>query len=1358
MTVFGLRGAELAALRVTALYVAVGIAWIFASDWLFPLLYGDAGAANLHRWQLHKTLIFVALSALVLHLSVRHLFAESQARRKTEAQLAKTEAVSLLMIGRVSLDGHWLTVPEQLARLLGERVQELAQQPLANLLEPMSRSAFEQSLKSVAAAEAESFELELQFTTAKGSVWAHANFSSAGPNAGNPEQLTGYFRDVTARRTAEAALRRNERLLRQIMDLVPQFIFAKDAEGKFILANHAMADAYGTTVDALLHHSDSDFNVSPEEVEHFLESDRRVINSGQPLHIPEEQITDFRGNTRILQTTKIPFVVPESDDVAVLAVSTDITERARTEAALRESENRFRTLIEHALDPLFIYEMHGQLVDVNRQACETLGYSRTEMLQLGLQDLSENPDEVLSALEMLEAETPTTIETTYRRRDGTLFPVELRVSLIVTQGKRLVIALARDSTRRQRAEHERSVFSKLAVQLAAVETLESAALQIRSALDELWHWDAGFVSARRSGHGRFRMILEIDTVGGVKRNYSPSNYDVSRHRGLEALHEGRPLLINRTEDPKNPTFTPFGENTQHSLSLMYAPILLGDRLVGIVSVQSYTPNHFDQRDLRLLERLTEITGPCLERCRAEARSQAFAMLGERLSAARTPDEAARIAIGVADELLGWDACMFDLYSTTEDTCHSVLTWDVVSGFRQEVEPPYNVTVPHGLMRKTIEEGPLLLLRDDNTVTEEMRPFGDEQRPSASIMWVPVRSGTSIIGLMSIQSYTAQAYDAEDLQLLQALANHCSGALERTRAEQALRQSDQRYRQAISETGAVPYERRYSDNTFVFMGEGIETITGYSAAEMTTELWQSMVKEVIMQGKSAGIPYDEATRRSRAGLAREWLADVQIEDRTGATRWVSDSSIQLLDEHGVPFGSLGIMQDITERKNAEAQLLHNAFHDTLTGLPNRSLLMDRLNHALVRCRRKTDYKFAILFLDIDRFKYINDSLGHLMGDEVLRVAAERLATCVRPGDTVARFAGDEFTMLLEDVRTTEEVSIVADRVLSELSQPMTIQGREVFTSASIGVAFSSPLYDKPDDLLRDADNALYRAKALGKARYEIFTASMHAQAIEHMELENDLRRAVARRELVLHYQPILSLKTGQIVSFEALLRWPHPTRGYVPASVFIPVAEETGLIRPLGTTVLRDACMQLRKWQDLSRNQANLSMNVNLSGRQFSDAQLVPRILAILAETAVNPRNVQLEITESVLLESPSDATKQLNLLRDAGFRIYLDDFGTGFSSLSYLHQLPIHGVKIDQSFIARLPHGTKECEIVRSIILMATNLNIDVTAEGVCTMEQLAILREFNCEAFQGFLFSNAIPANEAEDLLVNGASWAAIS
>jgi diguanylate cyclase (GGDEF)-like protein/PAS domain S-box-containing protein len=1351
--------AELAAFRITLLYVVVGLFWVFASDMLLPLLYADTGSANLARWHLQKILIFISLSALVLHLGVRHLFVEMQARRMTEARLAEAEAFSLLMLGHVSASGEWMEVPPRLATLLGYKPEQLQHRGIAERLAEDSRMMLMQMLDTMRRGEARSFDLELEFRSAMDtSVWVYCNFSLVEKPGDDANHFVVYFRDVTAHREAEEALRRSERLLRQIMDLVPQFIFAKDKDGRFILANQAVADAYGTTLEDLLQSRDEDFNGSTEEVEHFRRTDVQVIETGKAVHLPEEVITDFRGNTRILQTTKIPFVVPETKLAAVLGVSTDITERARAESALRESEQRFRSLIEQAIDPLFIYEMSGRFVEVNRQACASLGYERHELLNLGWSDIALDAQPVLEALEELAQDTPTTIETVHRRRDGSIFPVEMRVGLIVSNGNRLALALARDVTVEKRAEAEQAILSRLAVDLAAAETLEKAAQHIREATEALWQWDSIFVSVRRSGRGRFRMILEIDTVSGVKRSFSPSNYDGSEHRGLEALHEGRPLLINRSPADTATRLNTFGASDQRSRSLMYAPIMVGNRLVAVFSVQSYTQNCFGQYDLHLLQRLTEITGPCLERCRAEARGQAFASLGERLSGASTPAEAARIAVEVADDLLGWDACMFDLYSASEDRCQSVLTYDVVDGVRKDIEPPYTSIAPAGLMRRTLNEGPLLVLRQDTPVPGELRPFGDTGRHSRSIMWVPVRGASGTVALMSIQSYTSEAYDGEDLQVLQALANHCSGALERTRAEEALRRSDQRYRRAISETGAVPYERRYSDNTFIFIGEGIERITGYSAAEITTQLWQSMVREVMMQGPSAGIPYDEATRLSRAGRVREWVADVRIENRSGETRWVSDSSIQLMDDQGNAYGSLGILQDITERKNAEAQLLHNAFHDTLTGLPNRALLMDRLNHLLLRTRRKPDFRFAILFLDLDRFKNINDSLGHIAGDEVIRVTADRLMNCLRPGDTVARFAGDEFTMLLEDVRTTQEASAVAERVLSELSQPMTVLNREVFTSASIGMAFSSSTYSSPDELLRDADNALYRAKALGKARYEIFDESMHAQAIEHMELENDLRRAVARRELTLHYQPIISLTTGQIVSFEALLRWPHSRRGFVPPSLFIPLAEETGLIRVIGAMVLQEACMQLRRWQELCATALPVSINVNLSAREFSDVQLVERIQAIVAESGIRPQDVQLEITETVLLENPEDTSRKLGLLKDAGYRIYLDDFGTGFSSLSYLHQLPIHGVKIDQTFVSRLQPGTKESEIVRSIILMAANLNISVTAEGVCTPEQLTLLKELKCEAIQGFLFSNAVPPAEAEELLVSGGSWAVLS
>jgi len=443
--------------------------------------------------------------------------------------------------------------------------------------------------------------------------------------------------------------------------------------------------------------------------------------------------------------------------------------------------------------------------------------------------------------------------------------------------------------------------------------------------------------------------------------------------------------------------------------------------------------------------------------------------------------------------------------------------------------------------------------------------------------------------------------------------------------------------------------------------------------------------------------------------------------------------------------------VIERKKYEEQLLHNAFHDALTDLPNRALFLNRLAVSLARMKREEDYLFAVLFLDLDRFKVINDSLGHLIGDQVLVEIGQRLQTCVRAVDTVARFGGDEFAILLEDVQHWSNIPRVVERIRKKLQVPVRLEGHQELVSASIGIALSAPDYEQAEELMRDADTAMYQAKAKGPGRHEVFEPRMHQNVVKMLLLQSDLRCALEQQQLELHYQPILALETGQIVSFEALLRWRHPTQGLRSAGEFLPVAKETELIFPITDWILQEICRQMRRWQDQFSANPLFRVNVNLPGKYFARQNLVEEILAVVSEYGVHPANLGLEITEEDLISNPESAAQVLSLLSQAGIQILIDDFGTGYSSLSYLSSLPVHGLKIDRSFVAGLDSGEKNAAIVRSIVSLGQNLGLDVIAEGVETEEQLDYLQELNCQYVQGFYFSRPLERDAATRLFQEG-------
>ena len=444
----------------------------------------------------------------------------------------------------------------------------------------------------------------------------------------------------------------------------------------------------------------------------------------------------------------------------------------------------------------------------------------------------------------------------------------------------------------------------------------------------------------------------------------------------------------------------------------------------------------------------------------------------------------------------------------------------------------------------------------------------------------------------------------------------------------------------------------------------------------------------------------------------------------------------------------------ELEATNTQLLEMALHDSLTGLPNRALLMTDLRRSIHQAKANLNYQFAVLFLDCDRFKVVNDSLGHLVGDELLILIAHRLSCYVKPQNTLARLGGDEFAILLTEIPNFHDVTTLSDQILQCFSQPFNLERHEIFINASIGIVIGNCEYNEPEHLLRDADTAMYRAKALGKGQYHLFDPVMHTAALERLQLETDLRRGIEQEELVVHYQPIVSLITGRIAGFEALVRWLDPKRGLVAPNLFIPIAEETGLITAIGYWVLSESCHQLRTWQKQDLIDPNLFVSVNLSVKQFAQPNLLEQIDQVLEHSQLSPDCLKLEITESAIMDNHQDVATILKELRKRRILISIDDFGTGYSSLSYLHSFPVDTLKIDKSFVQRLNLTSENIGLIPVIISLAKTMNMNVVAEGIELVDQLKILRELDCGFGQGYFFAKPLPGEELINLLSLTPQW----
>jgi diguanylate cyclase (GGDEF)-like protein/PAS domain S-box-containing protein len=566
---------------------------------------------------------------------------------------------------------------------------------------------------------------------------------------------------------------------------------------------------------------------------------------------------------------------------------------------------------------------------------------------------------------------------------------------------------------------------------------------------------------------------------------------------------------------------------------------------------------------------------------------------------------------------------------------------------------------------------------------------------------------------------------------------------RKRAEAELRESEERYMLAAQGANDGLWDWNLSDDC-IYYSPRWKSMLGYQDSEIGNRPadWLDRVH-----------PDDQIHLRMELaahlkGQTQHFESEHRIQHKDGAYRWVLTRGLAVKNENEVAYRISGSQTDITDRKRAEEQLMHDAFHDVLTGLPNRALFEDRLSQAIERSNRQDDYAFGILFLDLDQFKIVNDSLGHTAGDELLISMARLLESCIRTVDTVARLGGDEFVILLDNLDDLDEAIHIANRVQTALQSPFVLGDKTLYTSASIGIVFSERGYERPEDALRDADIAMYQAKSHGKSRFVVFDPQMLRDAVARLELESDLRRACEREEFQVYYQPIISLAKNKVAGFEALLRWHHPKQGFIAPIDFIPVAEETGLIIPIGRWVLREACRQLQAWQASFPIPQEFYISVNISAKQLVDPGFTSQVLEALQESGLEAKRLCLEITESILMENNGVCEATIRDLRERGIRVFIDDFGTGYSSLSYIQRFPVKTIKIDRSFIDQIDQEGHNIELLASILRFALDLELETIAEGVETSQQLTQLKSLLCNYGQGYYISKPLDPLSAEAML----------
>jgi diguanylate cyclase (GGDEF)-like protein/PAS domain S-box-containing protein len=628
----------------------------------------------------------------------------------------------------------------------------------------------------------------------------------------------------------------------------------------------------------------------------------------------------------------------------------------------------------------------------------------------------------------------------------------------------------------------------------------------------------------------------------------------------------------------------------------------------------------------------------------------------------------------------------------------------------------------------------------------------------SLLHVPIYSKGSVMGVLSVDNqFRRRSFNERDEMILTSLADYAAVALEnaglyeqareeiklRRDVEDALRESEERYALAVkgANDGIWDWDLRTSQ---IHYSSRWKAMLGFQEDEVGSTIGEWFNRVHVEDAER--LQLDIAAHLK--GVTAQFENEHRILHKDSAYRWVLTRGIAVRGQDGSAMRMAGSMTDVTDRKYAEAKLLHNAFYDPLTNLPNRALFMERLRFAVERAKRHADYLFAVLFLDLDRFKNINDSMGHMAGDQLLVSIARRIEEGRRSTDMVARLGGDEFVVLLDEINDKEDAIHIANWLQEELRQIFHLDGREVEMTASIGIVLSTNGYERSEDVLRDADIAMYTAKANGKDRYEIFDPTMRTRVLERIELEADLRHALANEELTVYYQPIISLANGHLVGFEALARWLHPKLGLLQPSEFIPLAEETGLIISLDRWVMREACRQMHAWHTKIPSIVELTISVNLSGKQIVQPDLIATVQAILEETQLNPKKLKIEMTENVIMDNSELTVSIFKKLQSLGVQVQIDDFGVGYSSLNYLSQFPINALKIDQTFVRNMNSNNNQSEIVQAIVTLTHRLGVGVIAEGMETMNQMTRLKDLGCEFGQGYLVSVPLANEAAEDIL----------
>jgi diguanylate cyclase (GGDEF)-like protein/PAS domain S-box-containing protein len=1256
-----------------------------------------------------------------------------------------------------------------------------------NVLHPKDRGWVLRETEAAMKRDAET-DFEYRLIAADGKVrWVQDRGRFIKDETGQIICWQGFIVDITERKVAERESLRREKLYRTLAHNIPNtavVLFDRDfrytlAEGEQLKKHKFSREMFeGKTI----------YEVFPPEIcEEWAGYYRRALG-GEVMSFERES------DEGVFQIYVVPVKNEKGEIFAGMVMWQDITERRQTEAALVENEERFRTLFENANDVVYIHDFDGNYLSINQAAERIFGYKRKEILKMNMEQVIA-PEELELARrkmsEKLEGIKQSTYEITCLTKDGRRVPLEINSCLIHKNGEPFAVqGIARDIAERKQAEEAlreseakfRTVAETASDAIITIDE-ESRILFANAGAEKIFGYTTEeiigqpldifiperFRRAHKGGMARFiktgkkRISWKSVELPGLHRD----GYEISLELSFaEYSKEGRRYFTSiirditerkQTEEALKRSEESYRDLFENANDLIYTHDLQGNftslnRAGEIITGW--------RRDEALQMNVAQVVAPeFLELARKMITSKVGGATPTSYELEIINKAGNRVTLDLSTRIILQNGKPVGVQGIGRDITSRKLAEEAL----QESEERFRTffeNAPIGIYRTT-PDGQILMcnptmlrmlgyrdfdeLATRNLEKEGLEP-GNQRRQFKELIErdgfingleyeLVRRDGSKLIVRENARTITDE----------KGAALYYEGTVEdislRKRAEEALKASEESYR-LLGEGIMHQVWTAKPDGKLDYVNRRTLEYFGMTAEQMLGEGWQSVVHPDDLPNC-----IKRWTRSLETGEYYE--VEFRLKRRDGEYRWHLARASAGHDADGKIVKWFGTNTDIDDKKTTEAKLNYYALHDPLTNLPNRAEFMNHLKTAIERSKGNSFARFAVLFLDLDRFKVINDSLGHVVGDKLLIAIAERLKSGVRPGDVVARLGGDEFTILLNRTGEIEDVAIVARRLLRKLAEPFKLDNYEVFTTASIGIIISDHLSREPEDYLRDADAAMYRAKEGGKARYEIFDREMHIRNMNLLQMETDLRYAIERQEFEVFYQPIIELETGALKEFEALIRWRHPQHGLVSPNEFIGVAEETGLIIPIGRWILEEACRQITVWQN--KFHFPYSISVNLSAKQLMHPSLTEQVREILLQTELDPRRLKLEVTESTVMDHSEALLGVISGLYALGISFSTDDFGTGYSSLSYLHRFPFERLKIDRSFVKKMSEDEKGEAIVKTILMLGENLNIDVVAEGIETERQLELLRSFGCPAGQGYLFSRPLPAKDAEQLLRKG-------